>query len=575
MRQPSLWARAVLLVLCLALGPAFVPGCAGRNGGLGPPTGATPPASATPLAGATPPTLEYFYHYGSFILAEGVVGDVPWTEPVLDLHFSHPVDEGAVRARLAVNPASALASMAVLEPEGRVLVYLRSLRAGEQITVTVKAGLAAEGMAPLARDHTWTVRGVKPTTVTFSALAPDMVTYEVDRLDRDNGPDSDSLFVVMPPGSLTLDIRFSRPMDRTAVAARLAQHFEYWAENIQVKWPDPTHAVASVTMARTGDMDASLHFSGIADDRGLPVVQSPAVELEVSDWRPLYRWTPGGGNLPLGRVLASLHPIPGQGVAGPGGLLLRHRPPTGADFGFHAPWVVALVQEPGAWPPVRLYTVPEPVQGRAAILGMAVNSGGDRIAAFVARENADPPPGGPVDLIVLDLEGRVRARLPEVSQLIQVDSWWPIRAFWLPDGRLASERHDGGETAANTPRRLLALADPRAGTVQVSGVPLQALHDVDPQGRLLLDGGRLYDPNSGTVTTLSLPPESETWWESEAHAMLSPDGAWLALDYGPPVTAGVLEVTSGRWVAPGPGRVAGWAPDGTLYWIGGGDGGRD
>lgn len=57
--------------------------------------------------------------------------------------------------------------------------------------------------------------------------------------------------------------------------------------------------------------------------------------------------------------------------------------------------------------------------------------------------------------------------------------------------------------------------------------------------------------------------------------MFSPDGAWLALDCGRPVTAGALEVTSGRWVALGPGRIAGWAPDGTLYWIGGGNGGRD
>lgn len=177
MRQPSLWARAALLALCLAVGLGLVPGCATRDGGSGAPTGASPPAGATEPAGAAPPTLGYFHLYGSFTLAEGAVQEIPWTEPVLDLQFAHPVDEAGVQGHVAVNPARALDRMAILEPEGQVQLYLRSLEAGEQITVTVKAGLTARGAAPPARDHAWTVRGVEPTTVTFTARAPDMVTY--------------------------------------------------------------------------------------------------------------------------------------------------------------------------------------------------------------------------------------------------------------------------------------------------------------------------------------------------------------------------------------------------------------
>lgn len=132
-------------------------------------------------------------------------------------------------------------------------------------------------------------------------------------------------------------------------------------------------------------------------------------------------------------------------------------------------------------------------------MGMAVHPADGRIAVFEAWY-PDTQRYGVIDLVIFDGTDRLSARLPGVS-LLRTTEGFPLAvdAEWLPDGRVAFTRYVA-QPGADRPVARLAPADP----------------DTD-----------------------------RTWTAPQPHpncriGPLSPDGGWLAAEYGEPHQVGVL-----------------------------------
>lgn len=190
-------------------------------------------------------------------------------------------------------------------------------------------------------------------------------------------------------------------------------------------------------------------------------------------------------------------------------------------------------------------------------VSMAVNPRDGRIAAFEGT-------GGPrAGLAAWSPRGELLARIEDASGIPESDGFTlPFHPVWLPDGRLAFARPAGtpGTPGYTSMDRRLALADLSKGTVTVTPVEIREIQHVSPEGLLLLDGNRLYDPADGTVQPLKVEGDVPL-----RYGFFSKDGRWLGAARGEEV--GILDRKDGTWRPLGLGRPLGWPPDGeSLYW---------
>jgi hypothetical protein len=175
------------------------------------------------------------------------------------------------------------------------------------------------------------------------------------------------------------------------------------------------------------------------------------------------------------------------------------------------------------------------------------------------------------DLAVMDPEGKRLALVRNVARPRSSDGFLVTPAiYWVAGGRIALMRELArgavpieGEGASESGS--LALVDPDRGVVEFTDVVTSdGIAAVDPDGRILLGDGRLYDPLSGERRELPLGDTLAVG----LRAFFSPDGQSVTARKGARLL-GVLRLADGTWQELGEGTALGWAPDGTLYWIGG------
>lgn len=336
--------------------------------------------------------------------------------------------------------------------------------------------------------------------------------------------------------------------------------------------------------------------------RGAPAAAA-APDTTPGDSLPLHRWTEAEGSRVVGSVPADAYdePVTAGAVCTDAIVLWRDRGEAG-DYFLTEPWLlrpgragVSLgqpdVHPDWHWLPgcrqlvtftrrdVQLVDTTGRVVRTLAVsadttrelAGLAVHPDGERIAIALADEHRAPADDAALlDLVVMALDGTPLARVQRFARSAP-DELNAVRIplFWLPDGRVAFTARTGREpapTGEGGEPRTLQIADPVRGRIDTTAVAVGRVVTTVPDGRLLLDDGRLFDPATGALADQARPDRVFL-----GASRFSPDGRWLTAlvqDDDAVHRVGVLRASDGRWRELGPGAVLGWSPDGALYWIG-------
>ncbi|MBX5476887.1 MAG: PD40 domain-containing protein [Clostridia bacterium] len=218
--------------------------------------------------------------------------------------------------------------------------------------------------------------------------------------------------------------------------------------------------------------------------------------------------------------------------------------------------------------PEPVYRVPDD----RLLVGMAIAPDG-RIALFEATPPAGGAEVGSIDLLVVDLHGKVMAKVPQVSDLVSEEGLWrPIQASWSDDGEMLAftalrvREHVSEPAALPDVSEALSVWRPKAPTgtgPEELDVPVTTV-SWRPGTHQILVGDRLYDVDTKTsrksLGDVKVLPYTDVFW--------SPDGRYMAfLDPSQGRMRGVLvDLETGRGKE-GDFLPLGWEPaTGQFYW---------
>jgi hypothetical protein len=523
------------------------------------------------------------------------------TEIYLDLGGG--TDEASLREHVRVEPRGVLdGEVRWSEYRQKGFIRLHRLAPGREVYLTVRAGLPRGDDDPLPHDQVWRLVREEGTRVELAVRGPGILLFEGGRYRAaDEAVLADEAVVAVQPDTFELELSFSRAMNREGVEARLRAELES-ARSLAFDWADSVRLSVSVVLPDpTGGLVPGwdrhyLELAGLTDARGLPNVEPRQVVIDVGNRAAFHRWDAEEGVRVLAEAPPRLVVLSPVRTVSPAGVLVWHFEEEVGDYWGVAPWIVdpetgdyralggsqaAFEALSMAWLPtgdraavgdigaVRLIEPDATVRARYSlgdsvnVLQFAVNPADGRLAVITLPQLAIDDEI-PASVVVIAPDGQVTDHVAAVGVMefpeSSPESLWP---HWLPDGRLAFlHLPPGAWLDGNGSARTIAFVDFERGAVEQTGAAATAIRDVMPDGRLLLEGNRTYDPSSNELRVIQVPVSG-----LELTAV-SPDGEWIAGSLNATGEVGVLSLPDRRWEVVGRGTLIGWSPGGALNWIG-------
>lgn len=592
---------------------------------------AVEPLPPPDLTLSTNPDLGPF-HPGGTIRLPITAGQDHWVYVNFSAQLVHPSAGDPIR----VNPPQAVDSIFWNSGSGRsqsagwtqASLHLADPSPGSTVEITVAAGLRAEDGRVLTGDQRFVIQLVAPARVHITLEGAGYGPGGKTVATSDHPADLTATPTVFRPGPAELRVAFSSPVDREEVWKAIRDQLGGAAAGYRIEFGQPAwdengksltvRLQQTVTPLGAGVFDGRpslrLNLSTVKDVDGVPVdpagaalewlVVRPVTVYAVSDPAQLLDGTAEG------RAAGEVAALPSLRPAGPrpwlDGHLLTWRlaaeeaecytqalvdwnlsAGTALDAGAPvdaclswAGWdpqghglLLASLQtlvrlDLGGGEPEPVYRVPDD----RILVGMAIAPDG-RIALFEATPPAGGGEVGSIDLLVVDVHGKVLAKVPQVSDLVSEESLWrPIQASWSDDGEMLAftalrvREHESEPAVLPDVSETLSLWRPKASTEtgpEELDVPVTTV-SWRPGTHQILVGDRLYDvdtkksrKNLGDVNVL---PYTDVLW--------SPDGRYMAfLDRPQGGMKGVLvDLETGRRKE-GDFLPLGWDPaTGQFYW---------